>query len=150
MKVNHLVGVIAVLVAVTALPSRAQMSSTGSAPSSQSSPQGTPAARAGRVQCWQQAGISQSTVEEYRSMMRSTRQEVESVCSDSSLSPSEKQQKVQLLRTQARQQMESMVTPQQLQAFESCQQQHGEHRGGMGARGCGAAGESRPAVPAQQ
>jgi hypothetical protein len=149
MKVNNLVVALAVFTALTIVPVQAQMSSSGSAPSSQSAPQGSPGARAGRVQCWQQAGIPQSTVEEYRSMMRSTRQEVESVCSDTSLSPSQKQEKVQQLHAQARQQMEGLVTQQQLQAFESCQKEHGEHRGGMGGGGCGAAGGNRQAVPTQ-
>jgi Spy/CpxP family protein refolding chaperone len=147
MKVNSLVFVFTFFAAVAAFPSQAQMTSTGSASPSPS--QATPGGRAGRVQCWQQAGISQSTVEEYRTMMRSTRQEVESVCSNSSLSQSEKQQKVQLLHTQARQQMESMVTPQQLESFESCQKQHGEHRGGLGAGGCGTQTKSAPAMPTQ-
>jgi len=146
MKVNSLV-VVVLFALVATLSSLAQMSSSGSSPSSP--PQGAPGARAGRVQCWQQAGISSSTVEEYRSMMRNTRQEVESVCSDSSLSQSEKQQKVQLLRTQARQQMESLVTPQQLEAFESCQKQRGEHRGGMGSNPCAAQARGGQAAPVQ-
>jgi Spy/CpxP family protein refolding chaperone len=153
MNTNRFAFAVALFSAIAICPLQAQMtSSSGAASGPQSSPQGSPGARTGRQQpCWQQAGIPSSTVQQYRGIMQSTRQEVESVCSDASLSQSQKQQKVQLLRTQARQQVEGLVTAQQLQALDSCRQQRGEKaRGALGATPCAGSPRNNQASPNEQ
>ena len=106
------------------LPLRAQ---TNSSPA--------PGGQAYRSQpCWQQAGISRSVLPQIRQIHQSTHSQVESVCSNSSLTPQQKQQEIQQLHQQAQQQIETLVSSQQFQTLRSCQEQHGRmggmHRGG--------------------
>ena len=87
--------------------------------------------------CWQQAGVSQSVMQQRRSLEQNTRSEIESVCADSSLSQQQKHQKIQQIHAQARQQIQGMMTPQQEEALKSCRAQRGEGRhegGGSGGR----------------
>ena len=83
--------------------------------------------------CWKQAGVSQSAIEQRRQIEETTRSQVESVCSDSSLTPQQKHEKIRQLHQEARQQTEHLITPQQEQALQSCRAKHGEvaHGGGM-------------------
>jgi Spy/CpxP family protein refolding chaperone len=111
---------------------------------SPASPRGTTAQRAPRqVPCWQQAGISQSAIQQRKQIEESTHSQVESVCSDSSLTPQQKQQKIRELRQEARKQVEGLITPQQEQALKSCRAGRGEapHMGGMHGGGAGPCGE---------
>ena len=102
-------------------------------------------ARNRRAPCWQQAGINQSAVQQVRSIRESTRSQVESVCSDSSLTPQQKHQQIMQLHQQARQQIDSIISPSQRQAIASCRASHGGghmgggHHGGFGHHGgpCG-------------
>lgn len=150
---NRTAFIFALFAGITICPLQAQMTSSSSTASwgpTQSSPQRSPAGRPVRQQpCWQQAGISSSTVQQYREIMRNTRQEVESVCSDTSLSQSQKQEKIHQLRAEARQQAEALVTSQQLQALESCRKQRGEGHRGMHNAGAPCAGtlEASPSQP---
>jgi protein CpxP len=107
----------------------------------------TGAARRGNfTPCWQQAGIEKSVMEQRWSIERDTRSQVEAVCSNSSLTPQQKQQQAKELHQQARQKIEALVTPDQEKALTACQQQHNgggnNHPGGGGgmrgeAGGCG-------------
>jgi hypothetical protein len=101
----------------------------------QTSPAPTPGGRPYRQPpCWQQAGISQSVMPQIREIQQSTRSQVESVCSNSSLTPQEQRQQIGQLHKQQQQQIEGLVTSEQLQALRSCQEQRGQmggmHRGG--------------------
>jgi len=90
--------------------------------------------------CWQQAGVSQSVMQQHRSLEQNTRAEMESVCADSSLSQQQKHQKIQQIHAQARQQMQGLMTPQQEEALKSCRAQRGEG-GGEGGREGGRGGQ---------
>jgi TolA-binding protein len=81
--------------------------------------------------CWQQAGISKSAIAQVHQIQESTRSQVESVCSNSSLSPQQKQQEIRQLHQQAHQRIEGLVGAQQAQAFRTCQEQRGHVSGGM-------------------
>ncbi len=89
--------------------------------------------------CWQQAGISQSAVQQRKQIEESTHSQVESVCSDSSLTPQQKQQKIRALHQEAQQQMQGLINPQQEQALKSCREKRGEgpHMHGSGGGPCG-------------
>jgi hypothetical protein len=104
-------------------------------------PRGTTATRPGRKQpCWEVAGISQSAMQQHRQIEETTRSQIESVCSDSALAAPQKQQKIQSLRQQAKQQAESVISSSQQEALRSCRAQRGEapHVGGMHSGGpCG-------------
>ncbi len=97
--------------------------------------------------CWQQAGISQSAMQQRRQIERSTHAQVQSVCADSSLSPQQKHEKIRQRREQAHLQVEGLVSPSQQQALRACQQEraaaHGGHVGGIhpGVGGRGPCGE---------
>jgi Spy/CpxP family protein refolding chaperone len=113
------------------------------APSSVS-PRGATAIRpAHQSPCWQQAGISQSAMQQRKQIEEGTHSQVESVCSDSSLTPQQKQQKIRQLRQEAQKQVEGLITPQQEQALKSCRASRGEgpRMGGTHAGGGGPCGE---------
>ena len=100
---------------------------TSSSTTSSATPR--PASRQGN--CWQQAGISSSVMQQHREIMQNARSQVQSVCSDSALTQQEKRAKISQVRADARQQLESLLTSQQQEALKSCQ----ASRGREGMRG---------------
>lgn len=98
--------------------------------------------------CWQQAGISPSVMPQIREIQRSTRSQVESVCSNSSLTPQEQRQQIGKLHQQQQQQIEGLLSSEQFQALRGCQQE----RGGMHRSGgpCGNRSENASPQPAPE
>jgi len=86
--------------------------------------------------CWQQAGIPRSTVQQYREITANAHHEIESVCSDSAIPAAEKRQKIQQIRQQTRSQVESLVSAQQLQAFDSCRASRSHGHAAHGENPC--------------
>ncbi|HKV78517.1 MAG TPA: hypothetical protein VJP02_10275 [Candidatus Sulfotelmatobacter sp.] len=83
--------------------------------------------------CWEAAGISKSAMEQRRAIQQRARSEVDAVCADSSLSPQQRQQKIRQIHQSAKQQLDALVSPQQMEALKSCQisRSHGgAHPGG--------------------
>jgi hypothetical protein len=82
--------------------------------------------------CWQQAGVSQSAMQQRKQIEENTHSQVEAVCSDSSLTPQQKQQKIQQLHQAAQKEVGGLITPQQEAAIKSCRASRGEepHTGG--------------------
>lgn len=130
--------VVAVVSLLLTYPLAAQM-----APSPISPRPTTPTRQAHHSPCWQQAGVSQSAIERRKQIEESMRGQVESVCSDSSLTPQQRQEKIHQLHQEARQQMQGLITPQQEQALRSCREKHGEavHMGGMHGASAGPCGQ---------
>ncbi len=129
--------------AISVCPLLAQMvtqSPAGSAP-----PNSNTTRRARREPCWQVAGISQSAMQQHKSLEENARSQVQSVCNDSSLTPQQKREKIRQIHQQTQQQVEGVITPQQRQALQACRQQRGEgvHGGGRGMhpKGEGPCGE---------
>src|SRR5271167_18469 len=91
--------------------------------------------------CWQQAGISQSAMQQRKQIEESTRSQVESVCSDSSLTPQQKQQKIHQLHQQAQKQLAGVMSSQQEAALKSCRESRGEGPHMGGGHGGGPCGE---------
>ena len=87
------------------------------------------APQAHQAPCWQEAGISKSAMEERRAIQHRTRAEVEAVCAESSLSRQQRQQKIRQIHEQAKQEMDALVTPQQMEALKSCRMSR-HHAGG--------------------
>jgi hypothetical protein len=103
---------------------------TPSNPPSGSNQQPRPGRQGGQEPCWQVAGIQKSAMEQIWAIERETHSQVETVCSNSSLTPQQKHEQVHQLRDQSRQKVEGLITPEQNKALESCRQQHGwEHQG---------------------
>jgi hypothetical protein len=90
-----------------------------------------PSARAKPVPCWQVAGISQSAMQERRTVARQAHQEAEAVCANSSLSIQQKREQIKQIRERERQQIDVIIAPAQREAMRSCQQSRGAgHAGG--------------------
>ena len=156
-KLRPLCGAAALTFLLSAVSLLAQSTSaTAPAGGTIATPPRTPRARSVQQQpCWQQAGISQSAMQQRRQIEESTRSQVQSVCSDSSLSSQQKREKIRQLREQARQQVEGLVSASQQQALRACQQERagargghvgGAHPGGGGMDPCGelASGKATP------
>lgn len=111
------------------------------APPANSSPT-RPARRGGGEACWQQAGVQKSSIEELWSIQRETHSQIESVCSNSSLTPQQKHQQVQEIREQAHQKIAGLITPEQEKTLVACRQARGEATPGIltGAAGAGGGG----------
>ncbi len=108
-----------------------------------------------QIPCWEQAGVSKAAIEQRRQIEQSTRAQVEVVCAESGLSVQQKHEKIREIREHARQEMESLITPQQQEALRACQQERsrGGHPGvgGHGGGGVGPCGEmSTVKAPAPQ
>ncbi len=98
-----------------------------------------------REPCWQVAGVSKAAMEQRHIIGQQTRQEVEAVCANASLSAAQKQERIRAIHQQERQQMDALISPQQREAMHACQQQRGggvhlgggHVGGGHGAGPCG-------------
>jgi hypothetical protein len=100
--------------------------------------QNRPARRGGQESCGQQAGIEKSVMEQIRTIGHDARSQVESICSDSSLTPQQKQQKAREIREQAMEKRDALMTADQRKALRACQQQRsGNHAGGGEHQGAG-------------
>jgi hypothetical protein len=115
-----------------------------------------PTLRPHQQPCWQQAGISQSAMQQRRQIERTTHAQVQSVCADSSLSPQQKHEKIRQLHEQTRQQVEGLISPAQQQALRACQQERsaahgghigGGHHGGGGSGPCGELASGKGSAP---
>lgn len=93
--------------------------------------------------CWAVAGVSKSAIEQRQTIYRQTRQEVEAVCANSSLTIQQKQQQIQQIRQRQRQEIDTIITPAQREAMRACQEQRGHGGGGHvgGRHGGGPCGE---------
>lgn len=90
------------------------------APSNNQAPQ-TPQARRGAEPCWQQAGIDKSVMEQVWSITKDTHSQIESVCSNTSLTPQQKHQQVREIREKATAKRESLLTADQRTSLTACQ-----------------------------
>jgi hypothetical protein len=82
-------------------------------------------------------------MEQRRSLSMQTRQEVEAVCANASLSAAQKQQRIRDIRQQERLQMDALISPAQREAMHACQLQRGggaHGGGGIGGHGAGPCG----------
>lgn len=108
----------------------AQTSPSTNPPSSQTRPM----RGGGQGACMQQAGIEKSVMEQIHSIVRDAHSQVENVCSNSSLTPQQKQQQVREIRERAMQKRDGLMTADQQKALAACQQaRNGNHAGAGGA-----------------
>jgi Spy/CpxP family protein refolding chaperone len=92
--------------------------------------------------CAQEAGISKAAMQERRSIMESTRAQVEAVCAES-ISDQEKREKIREIRRAAAERMDALITPEQLKKLQECQKARSGER--MATHGV-----SHPAGPCTQ
>lgn len=101
--------------------------------------------------CFQKAGIDRSVIEQLMSLNREAHSQIQSICSNTSLTPQQKHHHVQQIHQQAHQKVEGLITSEQEKTLVACRQQReGEnHPGGrlvLGG-GCGEWGGARRGVP---
>ena len=60
-------------------------------------------------------------MEQRNAIQRKTRSEVEAVCAETGLTPQQRQQKIRQIHEQAKQGMDALVSPQQMESLKSCQ-----------------------------
>jgi Spy/CpxP family protein refolding chaperone len=128
-------GFVVALFLLSALALCAQTSPSSGTPPAQTRPLN----RGNGEPCWQVAGVEKSVMEQRWALERDTRSQVNTVCSDTSLTPQQKQQKAREIRQQARQKMDALMTPDQEKKLTTCQAERGMNHpgGGEGAGGCG-------------
>jgi len=98
--------------------------------------------------CWQVAGIPKSAMDQRNLIAKETRQQVEAVCANTSLTPQEKQQQIKQIHQQEKQQMEGLITPEQQSAMRACQQERNPNPAPHVAHApTGPCGEPLPARP---
>jgi len=107
-----------------------------------------------REPCWEVAGVSKSAMQQRRLIAQQTRQEVEAVCANASLSAAQKQQRIREIRQQERQQIQGLISPAQEEAMRACRVQRGggTHVGGghVGGHGAGPCGGALPGMPRRE
>ena len=81
--------------------------------------------------CFQQAGLDESVREQIHSISRDARSQIETVCSNTSLTAQQKHEKAREIREQAMQKREALLTPEQQKALAACQQERGGNHSGM-------------------
>jgi len=87
----------------------------------------------GQGACMPQAGIEKSVMEQIHSIVHDAHSQVESVCSNSSLTPQQKQQHLREIRERAMQKRESLMTADQQMTRMACQlARNGNHAGAGG------------------
>jgi TolA-binding protein len=100
-----------------------------------------PTTRPPRVEpCWQVAGVAKSAIQQRRLIDQQTRQEVEAVCANSSLSIQQRRQQIRQIHERQRQEIDGLISPAQQEAMRSCQQQRHAGHGGGGHLGGGHGG----------
>jgi hypothetical protein len=83
--------------------------------------------------CFQQAGIDKSVMEQIHTISREARMQIETICSNSSLTPQQKHQQTREIREQAMQKRDALMTADQQKALNACQQaRSGNHPSGGG------------------
>jgi hypothetical protein len=93
--------------------------------------------------CFEKAGLDQSVMQQLFSIQREAHSQIQGVCSNTSLTPQQKQQQVQQIHQQTHEKIGGLITPDQEKELLACKQQQqgggGGHAGGgigMGG-GCG-------------
>jgi hypothetical protein len=120
------------------------------APANNPASQTQPARRGGGGNCFQQAGIEKSVMEQIHTISHDARSQIEAVCSNSSLTAEQKHQQAHEIREQAMQKREKLLTPDQQKSLAACQQERGgNHPNGGGmhegmGNGCGEMPGGRP------
>jgi hypothetical protein len=96
--------------------------------------------------CWEQAGVSRGALQQRRGIEQRSRAEIQSVCANGSLTPQQRREQMRSIHERTRQQVDTLISPQQREAIKACQEARGHngegfHGGGGGGRGEGPCGE---------
>jgi Spy/CpxP family protein refolding chaperone len=143
--------VFAAIVTALALPVLAQQ--TGAPGTTAPATKGGRSGRGQNEPCWKQAGISQSVMDQHKTMQQNMHSQVEAVCADSSLSGQQKRDKIREIRKTGHEQMAALLTPEQRSQLESCRASRphpgGARHGGRMRDPCAEFGSSKTESPAK-
>jgi Spy/CpxP family protein refolding chaperone len=101
----------------------------------------------GEAACFQKAGVSDSVWQQVHSIRQNTHKQVAAICQNASATPEQKRQQIKQAHKQAKQQVDALLTPQQLAGIKECREErHAEHASGGKTGGKGGQGDSCAAV----
>jgi len=110
----------------------AQTSASSAQPSAGAEPTPAPAVRARRqvrqAPCWAEAGMAPQMVNDRWKIEDQGKARISAVCSDSSLSPAQRHDKIQQIHAETDQEVARLIPSKQLQAFNACQAQRDQAR----------------------
>jgi hypothetical protein len=98
-------------------------------------------ARTRREPCSEVAGISQSALQQRRSLEESAKSQIASVCADSALTAKQKAEEIKAIRERTKQEVQALITPQQEEALQSCRKSRGHEEEPHPHHGTGPCGE---------
>src|SRR6266487_632621 len=83
----------------------------------------TPQAKVREEPCWQKVGITKEANEQRDAIALDTHSQVQAVCSDSSLTPQQKKQKIQQIHKESKQKVGGLISDQQQEELHACQKE---------------------------
>ena len=88
----------------------------------------SPSYRQGMPPCLRAAGVSVSEFDQLRSIAQDARAQVRDVCTNTSLTPQQKQQQIEGIHQQSHEKMTALVSSGQRRSFMACRARHGDRR----------------------
>jgi len=101
--------------------------------------------------CWREAGIAPAKINERWKLEDGARVKINEVCSEASLTPQKKLEKIHQINEQTQQEIANVIPAQQLTAFNACeakrQEENAKHPGPVAQKQLGPCGGVLPAEP---
>lgn len=101
--------------------------------------------------CWREAGIAPAKVNERWKLEDGAKVKINEVCSEASLTPEKKREKILQINEQTEQEIAKIIPAQQLAAFNACEgkreQENAKHPGPIAQKQLGPCGGVIPAAP---
>ena len=102
--------------------------------------------------CWREAGIAPAKVNERWKLEDGAQVKINQVCSEASLTPEKKREKIHEINLQTQQETANIIPAQQLTAFNACEakreQENAKHPGPIAQKQLGPCGGVIPSEPA--
>lgn len=97
----------------------------------------------GEAACFQKAGVSDSVWQQVQSIRQNAHNQVAAICQNASATPEQRRQQIRQAHEQAKQQIDALLTPQQLAGIKECREErHAERASGGKTGGKGGRGDS--------
>lgn len=97
----------------------------------------------GEAACFQKAGVPDSVSQQIHSIRQNTRKQMMAICQSASATPEQKRQQIKQAHEEAKQQIDALLTSQQLAGIKECREErHAGYASGGKAGGKGGRGDS--------
>jgi hypothetical protein len=93
------------------------------------------AVKSGESACFQKAGVPDSVWEQVHAIRQNADRQVTTICQNAGLTPDQRRQQITQVHTQAKRQIDALLTPQQLAGIEPCRAEKRMARTGGSGRG---------------